>query len=83
MFFDDMAELGALFWFKWGVVAYLIGIATQGIIPYSYLIGLVLSINLLVAGFITVWWVKRGRQKYATTTITDIGRAKQQQRQQE
>lgn len=79
-FLDDMADLGAFFWFRWALVAWLVGYAMQGVIPLSLTLGVIFAINLFVAGVVTVWWERRGREKYATTSIVDMGRAKQQQR---
>lgn len=79
-FFDDMARLGTRFWLKWGVIALVFGFLLDGVLPFALILGLVLGANLLVAAGVTYWWEKIGREKYAGTTILDIGEAVKERR---
>lgn len=78
---DDMVDVGVGFWAKYAFVAMLLTYAFEGVFPFALIIGLVLTTNLLVAAVVSLWWDKWGREKYATQSIVDMGRQKQNQRQ--
>lgn len=74
-FFDDMADIGAFNWLKGVMLCGILGYGLDGIIPYAWIIGIVLAINLLVAAGVSYWWDRIGREKYATSDIVDIAEA--------
>lgn len=74
-FFEDMVDVGLPTWAGMAGVFALFTFSVWGNPPFFMLdiVGLVMTLNLLMATYATIWWDRRGRDKYAYTSLTDLG----------
>lgn len=63
-FFEDMTDVGAFTWARWAFVFSLLSYGLSSVIPYSYVIFGTLSVLLLVATSVTLWWEHNGRENH-------------------
>jgi hypothetical protein len=72
-FLNDMVQVGIKKWGLMTLAAALFTITMWGgsIIPMGGIIGLVLTLNLLFATVVTIYWRFIGKPKHAFTSILD------------